>query len=230
MDILVRGLSGSAYEQINATYNGGGNYVSGLLDMAGAVNDAYSRGMGNTLTEHDVYNIVASHAGNDLPLDINGVYMVLASSDVAATVSDGTNIYTYCAPGMYGMCGWHGSASYFNIAGSDLKFGFVGNPDRCPAVCLPNENRIVSPNNNTGADGMANHIAHELSEVLNDPDGNAWFDDLDGLESADKCKFQFGTEITLPNGSSANINLLNANFLIQQNWVNALGGFCAMAW
>jgi hypothetical protein len=207
---LVTGLSGSPYENINTTYfDGNNNSVSGFLNLAGSTSDAYS--FGSNLSDADIQNIVASHAGVDLPLDDNGIYMVLTSSDVNETSG-------FCVQ----YCGWHNSAG---INGLDLKYSFVGNSDRCPSACEAQQN---SPNNDSGADGMASIIAHETEEAISDPDLNAWFDSS-GQENADKCAWTFGSTFTEPNGSSANMTLNGIDYLIQQNWVNASGGFCSLS-
>lgn len=54
--------------------------------------------------------------------------------------------------------------------------------------------------------------------------------DTRGEESADKCAWKFGTESTTSNGSKYNITLGGKQYLIQQNWVNASGGYCAMSY
>jgi len=74
---------------------------------------------------------------------------------------------------------------------------------------------------------MASIIAHELEEAVTDPNLNAWYDSR-GQENADKCAWTFGTTYTTSNGSKANMSLGGLNYLIQQNWVNANGGGCAL--
>ena len=89
----------------------------------------------------------------------------------------------------------------------------------------------MSPNNNPGADAMASVVAHELDETVTDPDINAWVDFLsDGsaFENGDRCAYTYGNTFSAGNGSVANVSLGGLNFLIQQNWVNDGGGFCAM--
>jgi hypothetical protein len=76
---------------------------------------------------------------------------------------------------------------------------------------------------------MANFISHEAEEATTDPDGNGWFDKA-GQEAADKCAWTFGSTYTSSNGSRANMNLGGRDYLIQQNWVNANGGFCALTY
>jgi hypothetical protein len=91
------------------------------------------------------------------------------------------------------------------------------------------EAQTTSPNNNSGADGMASVIAHESEEAFTDPDLNAWYDTA-GNENADKCAWTFGTTSRASNGSQYNITLGGTNYLIQRNWVNASGGYCSMSY
>jgi hypothetical protein len=160
--------------------------------------------------------IVRTAITNGLPKDANGVYFVLTSSDVNET-SGFCTVY----------CGWH---DHTTISGTDIKYAFVGNPDRCPSAC---EAQTISPNNNAGADGMASIIAHELEEATTDPDLNAWWQTATGQENADKCAWKFGSENTLPSGAKYNMTMNSTHYLIQMNWVNAINpangakGFCA---
>jgi hypothetical protein len=120
-------------------------------------------------------------------------------------------------------CGWH---TYGTIGASNIKYAFVGNADRCPTAC---EAQTTGPNGNAIADAMASVIAHELEEMVTDPNLNAWYDRR-GYENADKCAWTFGTTYTTSNGAQANMNLGGLDFLIQRNWVNANGGFCALSY
>ncbi len=74
---------------------------------------------------------------------------------------------------------------------------------------------------------MVSVIAHELEEAATDPDLNAWYF-ASGNENADQCAWTFGTEYTVGNGSSANMKLGSRDFLIQQNWIRATKGKCAL--
>ncbi len=202
---LAQHMGGSPYFNINTTYyDGSGTHVTNMCSLSTQANDHYSRG--TTLSDSDVQAIVAAQN----PTDTNGVYFVLTSADV--NESSG-----FCSK----YCGWHTHAS---IGGRDIKYAFIGNPDRCPSAC---EAQTTSPNGNAGADGMASIIAHELEEATTDPDLNAWFDRR-GAENADKCAWTFGTVYKAANGSFANMKLGSMDFLIQQNWVNASGGYCAL--
>jgi hypothetical protein len=200
---FANSFGGSPYYNINTTYfNASHVAVSNSIHYGGSTNDNYSLGksLGDASIQTIVSNAIASAA---LPKDTNGVYFVLTASDVNETSG-------FCS--FY--CGWH---THGTISGSDIKYSFVGNPDRCPTSC--EEQTANSPNGDTGADGMANIIGHELEESTSDPDLNAWYD-RNGAENADKCAWTFGPEYTAPNGSRANMNLGGRDFLIQQNWVN----------
>ena len=76
---------------------------------------------------------------------------------------------------------------------------------------------------------MVNFIAHETEESVSDPLGTAWYDS-NFNENEDKCAWTFGKTYNLPNGSYANMKLGQRQYLIQQNWVNKDGGYCALKW
>ncbi len=210
---FLNNIGGSPYFHINTTYyNGSGTHVSGAVSLAGSTTDNYSQG--TSLSDAAIQTIVSSAiTGGRLPKDLNGVYFVLTSADVNETSG-------FCTQ----YCGWH---TYGTINGSNIKYSFVGNPDRCPSGC--EAQTTSSPNNNPGADGMVSIIAHELEEAVTDPDLNAWYDSR-GYENADKCAWTFGTVYPASNGSKYNITLGSAQYLIQQNWVNAGSGYCAMSY
>ena len=206
---LAGNIGGSPYFNINTTYyNGSNTHVLNAVVFHGATFDSYSHG--TSLSDSAIQAIVSGAISSGaLPKDTNGVYFVLTSSDV--TASSG-----FCTQ----YCGWH---THGTISGSDIKYSFVGNPDRCPSAC---EAQTKGPNGNAGADGMASIISHELEETVTDPDLNAWYDSR-GAENADKCAWTFGTTYT-SNGALANMRLGSRDYLIQRNWVNASGGFCAL--
>jgi Phosphate-induced protein 1 conserved region len=209
---MLSHIGGSPYFNINTTYyDGSGRHVVNAITPMGSTTDNYSQG--TNLSDTGVEAVVSrAISGGALPKDTNGVYFVLTSADVNETSG-------FCTQ----YCGWHTSGS---IAGSDIKFAFIGNPDRCPSAC---EAQTTSPNGNSGADGMANIIAHELEEAVTDPDLNAWYDSR-GLENADKCAWTFGTTHTAANGSQYNMTLGSREYLIQRNWVNAGSGGCLLSY
>ncbi|HEY7096585.1 MAG TPA: hypothetical protein VH437_07670 [Terriglobales bacterium] len=206
---FFKNVSGSGYEMINSTYGDNSNDVTGLVNVAGSAK-ATNYPMGKNLSDAAIQQIVSKVISlGKLPKDTNGVYFVLTTSDVNAT-SGFCSVY----------CGWH---THGTISGSDIKYSFVGNPDRCASSCEP---QTKSPNNDSGADGMINIAAHELEEAISDPDLNAWWDNV-GQENADKCAWKFGTLLggTIGNGGY-NETMNGVNYLIQMNWENARGGGC----
>jgi hypothetical protein len=207
---LANSIGGSSYYNINTSYyDGSNNHISNLVSYRNSTTDSYSQG--TALSDAGVQSVVANAiSSGKLPKDPNAVYFVLTSSDVNETSGFCTN-----------YCGWH---THGTISGSDIKYSFVGNPDRCPSAC---EAQTTGPNGNAGADGMASIISHELEEAATDPDLNAWYDRR-GQENADKCAWTFGTEYTTSNGAKANVKLGSRDYLIQRNWVNAAGGYCSM--
>lgn len=203
-------LGGSSYEAINTTYGDTTGNVSGHLNFTQAVNDNYSQG---TKLADRVLPTVVSHAiSAGLPNDPNGVYLILTSSDVSESSG-------FCRT----YCGFHTHAT---INGSDLKYAFIGNVDKCPSGC---EIQSTGPNSPSvgvgGADGMINTITHETEEAITDPDLNAWFDSS-GNEDADKCNFKFGPTQTAPNGAKFNQTFGGLNWMIQMEWENSRGGGC----
>jgi hypothetical protein len=207
---FITGLKGSNYFNTNTTYGDANSDIVNTISLAGQIFDNYSQG--TDLGCCGVQTVVSSalNAGK-LPTDANGIYFVLSSPDV----TEGT----FC----HQFCGYHTSTT---INGTDIKYAFVGDAaTQCPNGC---EDQSISPNGDQGADGMANVMAHEINETVTDPDLNAWFHNNTAGEVGDLCNFTFGNRFYLPSGASANITLGARNFLIQENWVNDSGGFCAM--
>ena len=203
---------GSKYYNINTTYGDTTANVSNSLHYAGSTTDNYS--YGKSLSDSSIKAIVQRAINNgSLPKDTNGIYFVLTTSDVNETSG-------FCTQ----YCGWH---THGSINSSDIKYAFVGDPDRCPSAC---EAQSKSPNNNPGADGMASVISHSTKKPTPIRDLNAWWNSQTGEENADQCAWQFGTTYTVTNGSKANMKLGSLNYLIQQNWVNRYGGYCAQSY
>jgi len=211
---FAQSIGGSPYFNINTTYyNASNQNVVNQAAYGGSFSvsqyPAGSSSYAKTLTDLDIYNIVASVH----PTDTNGVYFVLTSPDVNESTG-------FCTQ----YCGWH---DHGTINGLDIKYSFIGDAAAaCPSAC---EQQSTGPNGGGGGDAMASIIAHELDEAVTDPDLNAWFDS-GGEENADKCVWTFGTTHNAPNGALYNVTLGGLNYLIQQNWVNFNGGFCALSY
>ena len=207
IDAFLGGLGGSALENVNTTYGDNSANVSGLLHLQSQIFDTGSQG--TSLTNTRITNLISGHLANgSLPTDNTGVYLVLTSSNISES--------GFCTQ----FCGFHTKQT---LNGKDIKWSFIGNVDKCPSGC---EAQTTSPNGDSGADGMANVISHEVEEAISDPDLNAWFD-ANGEENADKCNFNFGATKTASNGSKFNQTFGGHNWLLQQNWRNSGGGACA---
>ena len=217
---FINSLGNTPYELINSTYGDTTGNVSGNVTLGGAIFDTGSQG--TRLSNKKLSAIVTRSFSNGLPKDTNGVYLVLTSSDVREQ--------GFCSS----FCGFH---THQTLSSTDIKWGFIGNPDRCPSGC---EIQTTGPNSPAtgvgGADGMINVITHEQEEAITDPDLNAWFDSS-GQEDADKCNFNFGATSTCnanglcsAAGTSAhaqyNQTFGGNNWMMQQEWENANGGAC----
>lgn len=202
---LLKSIGGTKYFGINSTYTDAkGNHIINAVNYIKSANDNYSQG--TALTDAQVQQIVASKISQGtFPADTNGIYFVLTSADVNETSG-------FCTQ----YCGWHTAAT---IQNKNIKYAFVGNADRCLNSCAA---QSTSPNNNPGADAMASVISHELEEATTDPNLNAWFNTSTGEENADQCAWTFGTTATAGNGSMYNMIIHGKQYLIQQNWLNAI--------
>jgi plastocyanin len=212
LNAFGNGIGGSPYYHINTSYSdNSGKAVADSVTLMPSISDNYSQG--KSLTDNMVFSVVSSAiSSGKLPLDPNGIYFVFSSADVDETSG-------FCTQ----YCGWHSSAS---LNGVDVKFSFIGNPDRCPSACTTS---MPAPNGSRAGDGMASVLAHELSETVSDPDLNAWFSSS-GQENGDLCAWNFGSVSHTASGLAYNLVLPTGNFLIQQMWLNARGGACVLSY
>jgi hypothetical protein len=218
---FMSGFGGTPYLRMNTTYpDANGARPSGGLLFAGSVGDLYSHGP--TLSVQDMRDVVIGKIdAGELPLDSNGIYLIVTPSDVTDLRPDGS---TFCTPG---TSPYHGTGMY---SGTTLKYGFVGSPDRCPTSA---PQPPPTPNGDFVADGMINTIARLMNVITTSPlgtggTGGGWYDRY-GLENSDKCAGKFGTTFTTANGARANFSTGGRDYLIQQNWVNDRKGYCASA-
>jgi hypothetical protein len=213
VELFVGCLGNTPYELINTTYGDSTGDVSGNVSFGGSANNIST----SNLTDAGVQNVVASALNSGvLPRNANGLYFVLTSSGVNETSG-------FCTQ----YCGWHTHAT---LGGVDIKYSFVGNPDRCPSAC---ELQTTGPNSPApgvgGADGIVNQIAFQQNEMLTDPDLNAWFDSS-GTENSGKCFGKLGaTQSCSPLSTCKfNVTFCSHNWLLQENWINANGGSCGL--
>jgi hypothetical protein len=113
-------------------------------------------------------------------------------------------VYSDQPRGGANYCAWHSSGT---IGGIRVQFGFFFDLDG-DANCDPG-----APTNlghSQGLSALANVSGHELSEMLTDPQLNAWYDQQ-GDENSDKCAWTY-------NGL---VQIGTQSWKIQGNWSNA---------
>jgi uncharacterized delta-60 repeat protein len=212
-------IGGSIHSQVNATYPGVNGSPSGGLIYGGSVTASTPHGV--ELDAAAIQAIVSENVGGSgLPVDPNGIYILITSSDIGSSATG------LCAPN---TPPYHG---YFTRGAQTLKYAFVGNAARCPNIAASqffaaDGSQLPTPNGNLAADAMVSTIMHALDATVTDPIHTAWFDGF-GLESADKCQDSFSRTWTTANGARANFgyNGHGDNYLIQDNLVNNYGGYC----
>ncbi len=237
---LVGNLRGSPYQNIITTYKGQDIYGNGhTLDdvrLNGQASDT-GESQGAALTDDKIGALVKSWLPQftEAPSvngDPNGIYLVLASSDVTATsLSHGV---TFCST----ASAW---ASYTNTSTAMLNWAFVGNPNNGNPDCLKyliGSPTTKSPNGDIGADSMASSILFMLADVITNYQG-AWYHTADdsqhGYPCGSMCAGQYGTLYTSGNGAQANVRIGARDYVVQENWVvdsvdseGAATGHCAL--
>jgi hypothetical protein len=231
LDTWANNIGGTPYFNINTSYGDTVGDVPNAVTFRGTYTDTGS--LGNSLNDASIGTLTSNainhgFAGAPVPAgtaDPNGLYMVLTAPGVAETSGF-----------LSSYCGWHWSGSFVSGAVQEgmiysgypvVKFSFIGNAagpsfGSCSA-------QSASPNGDAGTDAMISVMAHELSETVSDPQGNAWYAS-NGEENGDLCAWNFGSTYTAPNGSAANVNINGVNYLMQQIWLNASGGKCALSY
>jgi hypothetical protein len=186
LNTFYSGVGGTAYLHTNSEYT----------DSSGNVNTT-SVSKGNVVTD-------ATAAPSVAP----------STSQVLAEVAKVTNnhpvanayypVYSDQPRGKARYCAWHSSGT---IGGIRVQFGFFFNLDGDPG-CDPGS--PVGLGHSQGLAALANVSGHELSEMLTDPQLDAWYDQQ-GAENSDKCAWTF-------NGT---VSIGGQSWKIQGNWSNA---------
>ena len=212
-------IGGSPYFAINTTYGDTTANVPNAVTLGPSYSFATNT-LGTALSDAQILSLVntAISSGQMGPADPNGLYMLLTGPGITATSGFLTQ-----------YCGWHSWGT--STSGAPIQYSFVGNATG-PNLGSCAAQTSASPNGDPGVDAMISVMAHELEETATDPRGAGWYDST-GAENGDKCAWNFGTTYTA-NGALANMALGAAgnqkNYLIQQNWLNASGGKCALSY
>lgn len=203
-------------------------FVSSSVSL-GADVYSYSPDYIQLMRDNDIQTIIKDDITSGvLPLDVNGVYLVLTSADIRQVDTPFESCNDYC--------GWHSSMEFQN---TDIKYSWIGDTAQCPDDCSVEPEYISlgimqSPNNDWSADGMSNIMLHELAETATDPDvfgHRAWMAE-DQSEIGDSCAWAFGNPYWTDAGSLANVKVGNKDYLLQQLWDldNSFdaGGHCSL--
>ncbi len=215
---FMRSLGGSPYFGINTTYyNAAGSFVPNIVNYTQFwANNSYNVPSGSvTVTDQQMVDML-QYAFNTGKLTYNmyTLYAIFTPGTVNLGGGFGTQ---YCA--------YHNWATV-TVGGLSKTVLYAAMPHdySYPSACTAG---LASPNGFPAADAEVNTLAHEIEETSTDPVGTGWWDN-NGFENADKCAWKFGTIYQTSNGGYANMSLGGKNFLVQQNWVNASGGYCAL--
>ena len=186
LDALYQGIGGSDYLHSNAEYTDAVGSVSTTnVAQGGDLTDTTAAASGAPSTSQVLTEV--AKATNNSP--VAGAYYP---------------VYSDTPRGTAGYCAWHSSGT---INGKQVEFGFFFNLDGDPG-CDPGSPSSLG--HSQGLAALANVSGHELSEVLTDPQLNAWYDQQ-GNENADKCAWTWNGTVAIGGQS----------WKIQGNWSNA---------
>jgi len=138
--------------------------------------------------------------------DPTTTYFVFTGRGIGSCYQSGS-----CAFSQY--CAYHSNVS---VKGVTVQYANQPYADTVPAAC----DAGYHPNGGD-ADATINVVSHEHRESINDPLGNAWYDNR-GYEGSDKCAWNFGA-VT----GNYNQTINGHNYILQQEWSNAISG-CAL--
>jgi hypothetical protein len=157
--------------------------------------------------ESEIEHVVAV---DHLPMTRRDVYFIITPDGLGSCTDAGSSS---CALGgtANGYCGYH-SETPTGILYAVIPYNAV------PGHCQSNNPRP----NSSAADPAISTISHEHSEMVTDPDGNAWID-ARGEEDGDLCLTSFGRSIGGFGGAAWNETIHGAHFFLQEEWSDATG-------
>jgi hypothetical protein len=185
---FLGGFGGSSYANILTQYMRGGSVPE--TAYAPLAPDPSSPPVRSPKVS-TIVNEVCHTLGNTLP-DPRGIYFVVTGN----------------FPKGGGFCAWHTFGTCNGLSIPVVYLPNVTGVSVCDIVSDP-----VNPFVN-GGQSMANDAAHELSETITDPFISAWYDQS-GAEVGDKCQTQYGSPVTLSDGTE---------WSLQEEWSNNAGG------
>jgi len=183
MSTFYGGVGNTAYLGTNSEYTDSSGHPSTSVAYRGGITDSSAAVSGAPQTSQ-----ILAEVAKEFPNPTAGDYYP---------------VYVDQPRGHARYCAWHSNGT---INGTPVTFAFFFRLDG-DAGCDPN-----SPSNgfSQGAQALANVSGHELSEMLTDMNGNAWYDSQ-GSENADKCAWKFGSQL---------LKLGTTSWKVQGNWSN----------
>jgi len=186
LNTLYSGVGGTPYARTNGEYtDGAGSVNTSSISKSGNFTDTSATPSGAPSTTQVLSEVAKVTNGHPVA---NAYYPV----------------YSDQRRGNAGYCAWHSSGT---INGIRVQFGFFFNLDG-DSGCDPQSPSSLG--HSQGLAALANVSGHELSEMLTDPQLNAWYDQK-GEENSDKCAWTF----------SGTVAIGGQGWKIQGNWSNA---------
>jgi hypothetical protein len=154
-----------------------------------------------TMTQNDLLAILHKASAMTTKSGYDQIYHIFIPQGTDMCSAPG-NCYSPDNPSNFVFCAFHGSADFDNHGGWHVlytmqPYQFVGGCD------APNQPRVI--------DATASTLSHEFSELITDPDLDAWFNDLTGNEVSDLC-------FTFRNPEQLGAN----NYVIQEQYSNTV--------
>jgi len=146
-----------------------------------------------------------------LPTAPSDVYLIVTPKGLGSCTDSRSN---NCALGgsVNGYCGYHSQSPDGVLLYAVIPYNAV--PGHC-------QSQRPRPNNST-ADPTISTISHEQSEMITDPEDDAWIDNS-GNEDGDLCVQDFGRPIGGSGASAWNENINGGHYFLQEVWSNADG-------
>jgi hypothetical protein len=179
------------------------SFYAGVGDTSYAkTNTEFTNNLRQDVNEN-AYKVDSSSAPTQAP-QTSAILAEVAKAHPSPKANGYYPVYIDQPRGHAGYCAWHSSGT---INGVTVQFAFFFKLDNDPG-CDPQNPATTQ---SQGLEALGNVTGHELSEMMTDPQLNAWYDST-GAENADKCAWKFGAQL-LPLRN-------NTSWKIQGNWSN----------
>ena len=189
LESLLAGFGGSGYLAIANQYMRGASATSSFVSGYNDPSAPPSHGPKTSTIVGEACSVINAHG---LTADTDALYLVFTSNFPHVS-----------------FCAWHDHGS---CNGVDIQVAYLPNTAGVTG-CDPG-NLFSCNSYSEGTRSIADSVAHEFMETVTDPDISAWYD-KNGAEIGDKCNFDYGSCVTLGNGSS---------WQLQKEWSNAASG------